>query len=143
LTSPQCAQTSRHAHDNGLESPYATSPESGGKRSERVSTQPTQHGVTPNPSTEPVSMLVIWVTSNRDYAEHCVTLDQAAAAVSSPGATYESLCGARFVPAPISVPATRGCQRCARLNQQRAAATCPSHTLRSALALRIREWLRA
>jgi hypothetical protein len=143
LTSPRCTQTRQSRHDNNRELPYATFLGSGGEPTERNASRP---GPRANPrissAAQPTCALVIWVTAIQGYADHCVTLEHAATAVSTPGAIYESLCGARFVPAPISTPPARMCPRCALLNQRRTANTAAANRLFAAVVLRIRQWFR-
>lgn len=56
--------------------------------------------------------LVIWMTGVRDSHEHGVTHDQADIAIGTQTRIYESICGTRFVPAPMITPPGPRCPEC-------------------------------
>lgn len=70
---------------------------------------------------------VIWMTEFEGRHEHCVTMDTAA---GSRTGTYESICGVRFIAAPMTAPPGPRCVACQAHYEQRGTVREPNRPLR-------------
>ena len=78
------------------------------------------------PESESLGRVIIWMTDSRGRHEHGVTIEAADSGVRAQMGIYESICGARFVPAPLSVPPRHRCLSCAARYEQPTTLRCRS-----------------
>lgn len=79
----------------------------------------TVHDPSSHPEYGSTHQVIIWITDYRTGHEHAVTMTAADSAIRSRMGIYEATCGARFLPAPLTVPCVRRCSRCNSLREQR------------------------